>query len=148
MPEEEIIEEEVVEETPEEEVVEEVVEEDVIEEQPMEEPIVEEEPAVPTKPMVTLPFSITNTRENLVIIAKDRGYPTEVLRDGVTDETPLEDRFIPNPVDPIDWLNEHIKDFLADVASKPFIDAQKRAAEAQIKAGAEVVKHIARQSIS
>jgi hypothetical protein len=134
MPEEEIIEEEVVKETPEEEVV--------------EQPVVEEEPIVSAEPVVTLPFSIRNTRENLIIIAKDRGYPAEVLRDGVTDETPLEDRFIPNPIDPIEWLNEHIKDFLADVASKPFIEARKRAAEEQIRLESEEVKHIARQSIS
>lgn len=145
-PEEEVIvEEEVVEETPVEETP---VEEPTTEEVPVEETPVEEPIPAPAPVLIHLPFTISNTRENLVVIALDRGYPTMVEKPSNTPDTPIQDRYMPNPVDPIVWLNDHIKDFLAGIASKPFIEMQKQAAQQAIDLEAQRVRQLARQSIS
>lgn len=111
----------------------------------MEPEIIEETPIVD---LVTLSFTITNTRDNLITIAKHRGYQDLIPDPAAAPGTPLENMFIPNSVDPVDWLNQHIKDFIADAASQAFIDKARIAASLAAEAEAHQIKEIARASIS
>lgn len=100
-----------------------------------------------------LHFTITATREQLSTIARARGYTAEIPKTAAElppRDTPysIQEMVKPNPLDEVAWLDAHIRDFLAELASIPFIEAAKRAKDEEIAATAEHIRAQARASIS